>query len=127
MLKQFLNDEHLKNAAQISVTAFFIGFVIEIVRALLKMGEPYYMQFHALMGAGIGSYFYSKNGKTGIIYAILIATAFNVIWELFEAYALNWTQPTLNLDTKIDVAMVYLSMLAGVGAEELRNRLNNAN
>jgi|SRR3989344_5908984 len=125
MLKQFLNDEHLKNAAQIAVTAFFIGFVIEIIRALLKLGEPFYLQFHALVGAGIGSYFWSKNGKRGVVYAIVMATAFNIIWELFEAYALNWTQPALNLDTKVDITLVYLSMLFGFGVEELRKRLNN--
>ncbi|MBI4095458.1 MAG: hypothetical protein HY438_01205 [DPANN group archaeon] len=125
MLKQFFNDKHLKNAAQISVTAFFIGFVIEIVRALLKMGEPFYLQFHALMGAGIGSYFWSKHGKRGVVYAIAIATLFNIVWELFEAYALNWTPATLNMDTKIDIATVYVSMLAGFGAEVLRNKLNN--
>ncbi|MBI2041378.1 MAG: hypothetical protein HYT16_04735 [DPANN group archaeon] len=128
MLKTFFNDEHLKNAAQISVLAFFAAFAAEISRFLVdKNAISYYPQFHALMGAGIGSYFWSKHGKRGVVYAIAAATLFNIVWELFEAYALNWTPATLNTDTKIDIATVYISMLAGIGAEALRNKLNNAN
>lgn len=126
MLRQFLNDEHLKNAAQIAVIAFFTGFLADIVVTLARAGEPIYLQFHALMGAGIGSYFFSKNGKAGIIYALIAATLFNVIWEAFEAFVLRWTPGRFNLDTKIDIAVVYVSMIAGFGAEVLRKRLNNA-
>lgn len=128
MLKQFLNNEHLKNAAQISVVAFFAAFAVEILRFLVNpKAAPYYPQFHALMGAGIGAYFWSKHGRRGVVYAIVAATLFNVVWELFEAYALNWTPAALNIDTKVDIATVYISMLAGFGMEALRNTLNNAN
>ncbi len=128
MLKKLLNDEHLKNAAQISVAAFFAAFVVEVSRFLVNPNaDPYYPQFHALMGAGIGAYFWSKHGWRGAVYAIAVATLFNVVWELFEAYALNWTPAALNIDTKIDIATVYISMLAGFGMEALRNTLNNAN
>ncbi len=122
MLRKILNDEHLKQASQIAVMAFFAAFVIEILRALAFGGEPHFIPYHALVGAGIGSFFFAKFGRKGIIFAVLAATSFNIVWELLESF-IGWAQ-LYGIDTKIDVIAVYLSMLAGMWAEHVRRKIS---
>jgi hypothetical protein len=125
-LVEILHSKNIKEASQSSVLTFIGAELADVAKTLARVdpNKVYniFTAMHITVGAGVGSYFYRRLGTRGIAAYVVFATAFNFIWETYEA-KVGASSGTLDLDTVTDILAVYGGGLAGVGWEKMKERL----
>lgn len=124
-LTKALHSQNLKEASLNSALTFICGMGADVAKTLaIGPRGPFNIHTaeHLAVGAGVGSYLYRRFGTKGIATYVLSATAFNVVWETYEA-GVGASSGTLDLDTITDILAVYGGGLVGAGWEKLKERL----